>query len=288
LSEPIPVIDGMRHLAGAYDGLVLDLWGVVHDGERPFPGVTDCMAELRAAGTKLVLLSNAPRRTGLIADRLAELGIAPDSYDGIWSSGEEVWQRLADPDDPQAAALGTRGYQIGAGRDPEAFDGLPQHRVDTPEEAEFVLNTGIENIGDTVETYRAALERCAACNLPMVCANPDLVVQRGAVLEPCAGALAQEYERLGGAVWWLGKPFPEVYERVLAMFGDTPRARIAAIGDSPRTDMTGAQQAGIDGILTACGIHAAEWGMPPDAAKVTADCDALHLRPVAILPSFRW
>src|SRR5712672_3773584 len=196
------LIDGMRALAPAYDGFILDLWGVVHDGTVPFPGVLDCMERLIGAGKRLVLLSNAPRRSDDVVRRVARIGVPEWLYHGVMSSGEEAWQYLHRRDDPFYAALGRRCLHIGSERDMLIREGLELEFVDTAEQAEFILNTGPAGWEDRIEDYAPLLRRALARALPMVCANPDLVVMPGNRLALCAGALAQWYEEAGGQVRW--------------------------------------------------------------------------------------
>src|SRR5436853_6548535 len=147
------LIDGMRDLAPDYDGFILDLWGVVHDGTAPFPGVLDCMGRLIAARKRVVLLSNAPRRSDDVVRRIAVIGVPEGLYHGVMSSGEEAWQHLERRDDPFYAALGRRCLHIGSDRDLEMRDGLDLAFVATPGEADFILNTGPAGWDDTIEDY---------------------------------------------------------------------------------------------------------------------------------------
>src|SRR5437588_8631332 len=151
------LIDGMRDLAPDYDGFILDLWGVVHDGTAPFPGVLDCMGRLIHSKKRLVLLSNAPRRADDVVRRIARIGVPEGLYHGVMSSGEEAWQHLAVRDDPFYAALGRRCLQIGSDRDLEMRDGLDLDFVATPAEADFILNTGPAEWGGTIEDYQPVL-----------------------------------------------------------------------------------------------------------------------------------
>ena len=177
-------------------------------------------------------------------------------------------------DDPFYAALGRRCLHICSDRDLEIRDGLGLDYVDDAEEAEFILNTGPAGWDDTIEDYAPLLRRALASRLPMVCANPDLLVMHGARLALCAGALAQWYEQEGGRVRWHGKPYRSVYDSCLALLGIADRSRILAVGDSLRTDIAGAAGAGLDSVLIAGGIHAEEFGMAgegePDPARIAA------------------
>src|SRR5260370_32048523 len=213
------LIDGIRDLAPDYDGFILDLWGVVHDGVAPFPGVLDCMGRLVEAGKRVVLLSNARRRSDEVVSRIAKIGVPAGLYHGVMSSGEEAWQQLARRDDPVYAGLGRRVLHIGSERDLEIRDGLGLDFVETPGQADFILNTGPAGWEDTIADYAPVLMAARERGLPMVCANPDLVVIHAGRPALCAGALAEEYERLGGRGRWHGEPHPPRFAICLAPFG---------------------------------------------------------------------
>src|SRR6266566_8855769 len=284
------LIDGMRGLAPNYDGFILDLWGVVHDGVAPFPGVLDCMGRLIEAGKRVVLLSNAPRRSDDVVRRIARIGVPEGLYHGVMSSGEEAWQCLRRRDEPFYAALGRRCLHIGSERDLEIREGLDLVFVEGPAEADFILNTGPAEWDDTIADYAPVLETARAGSLPMVCANPDLVVIHDGKPALCAGALAEEYERFGGRVRWHGKPYPSVYDSCLGLLGIADKRRILAIGDSLRTDIAGAAGARIDSLFIASGIHAAEFSsngtLDPERIKAALAENGLH--PVAAAARFVW
>jgi HAD superfamily hydrolase (TIGR01459 family) len=287
------LLPGFAPLAARFDGFILDLWGVVHDGVKPYPGAVDCLARLKQAGRRCVLLSNAPRRAGAAQAAMRAMGIADDLYAGILTSGEAVHIALRDRDDAWFAALGARVFHLGPERDRNVIETLPLIRVESPAEAEFVLNTGPDDhqAGQAVEDFAPVLEACLAARLPMVCANPDLEVIRGGVRVICAGALAQRYGAMGGEVRSLGKPDPAIYPRVFAMLGLDP-ARVMAVGDALRTDIAGAAAVGIASAWVLGGIHAEELGVaegtlpPPGVAEARAAEEGLA--PEAVLPAFRW
>jgi HAD superfamily hydrolase (TIGR01459 family) len=269
-------------LAGNYDGFIVDLWGVVHDGFRPYPGVLDCLARLRDAGKRVVFLSNAPRRPAGIITLLASMGVSRDLYAGIMSSGEAVFLGLRDRGE-EFSGLGRRLYHLGPPRDRDVYDGLPYEVVDEPALADFILNTGPDDVigPHDPELYRPVLEAGLRAHLPMVCANPDLEVMKGGERIICAGYLAELYKGEGGIVIQRGKPDAAIYTPALALIG-TSRERTLAVGDSLRTDITGAKAAGIDSCWVLSGIHA----LHPENAQ--AEAQAHGVAPVAILPGFSW
>jgi len=244
-------ISGLREVADRYDGYIVDLWGVMHDGVQAFPAAVDCLRRLKARGAHVAMLSNAPRRSVSATERSAAIGVTPDLYDAMITSGEDCWLRLA------AGAPGKRALFIRAGWDNNYLDGLDIEAVDDPAHADFALVLGVDGDVETLAplepTLRAARER----DLLMVCANPDLVVMHGGAMRLCAGAVAQRYEALGGRTEYHGKPHAPVYARAFEALGVDP-SRILAIGDSLRTDITGARNVRIASLFVADGIHREE------------------------------
>jgi HAD superfamily hydrolase (TIGR01459 family) len=285
------MILGVGAIADRYDGLILDVWGVLHDGERPYPGVIDALRHLRAAGKRIVLLSNAPMRTPSVAKRLAGFGITAAHYDAILTSGEEVWQNLHDRTDPFYAALGRRCLWLGPDRHGSMVEDLGLAMVATPEAAEFILNTGPDGLDEQATAYQPLLRDAAARGLPMICANADLYVMQGDEIIRCAGILAKRYEDHGGTVRWHGKPFPSVYHGCFRLLGGLDPARILAVGDNLATDIAGASGVGIDSALVAGGIHAEALGLNaaglPDPGRLQA-LIAGNPAPRWVLPRLLW
>lgn len=288
----VPIHAGLSGLADDYDCFVVDLWGVLHDGVRAFPAALDCLAELKARGKQIMILSNAPRRAESVARRNLELGIAPELADAVMSSGEAAWRHLKARSDPWYSALGRRCYHLGPDRDRGMRAGLDYDFVDDLKQADFILNTGALSAEHAVEAYGDLLRQAKALDLPMVCANPDLEVIRGGKREICAGAIAVHYEAFGGRVRYHGKPHREIYDICFELLALGRRERVVAIGDSLRTDIAGARNAGIDGIFIAGGIHGEALGLvdgaPLDPARLAGLCDLRGLYPAAALSLLRW
>lgn len=291
-SDRISILTGISAVAGRYDGCILDLWGVLHDGVRPYPGAVDALRRLKGAGKRIVILSNGPRRASAVARRTGEIGIPDDLYHGLHSSGEETWRQLKDRSDPRYAVLGSRAFPLMPERDRGLLDGLNLDLAESPEAADFLLVTGLVDRSDTVAAYDDVLAEGARLGRPMVCANPDLEVVHDGVRELCAGALAARYEELGGVVLYNGKPHPAVYRTCLALLNGVEPKRIIAVGDSLRTDVAGAAAMGLDSLLVTGGIHAAELagagGDHPDPVRLTAACVRTGHRPTYAVPSFVW
>jgi len=289
---PMEHLPGFAPLADRYDGFVLDLWGVIHDGVNAFPHAVDCLARLREAGKRTLLLSNVPRPNEAAQARMQRMGIPDDLYTDILTSGEAVRRALQRPPDLWWVELGTRVFHLGPERDNGVIAGLPLTKVTQPSEASFVLNTGPDdhrNPTDMAE-FEEVLQDCAHHHLPMICANPDLQVIRGGVRVLCAGSLALRYQELGGDVRSIGKPDPAIYQPVLQSL-DLPVQRVLAVGDALHTDIAGA--AGVE--LAACwvlsGVHAealtnGNGGF--DVARADAIAGEASLAPIASIPRFAW
>ncbi|WP_428376737.1 TIGR01459 family HAD-type hydrolase [Lichenicoccus sp.] len=285
-------VDHLASIAAEFDGTIVDLWGVVHDGLTPYPGAIDCLQRLRAAGKRVVLLSNAPRRVGLVQDGLRRMGLPDDSYDGILTSGEATRSLLEQRTDPWIAGMGRRVLHLGPEKDANLYQGLELEIVTDPAGADLLLNTGpdddaLENgaAEDVLDVHMPLLRACAAVGLPMLCANPDLEIVRGGKRIVCAGLLASLYAQFGGTVRSIGKPHPEVYEQVRTMLG-VPLDRVLAIGDALATDIAGAKAAGIASCWVLGGIHAELIGGDNDLAE--AEARSAGLAPVATIPSLLW
>ena len=301
----IEILPGIAAIAEAYDGFVLDLWGVIHDGHKPYPDAVDCLTRLHGArlgaadagragrpAKRIVLLSNAPRRSQGVIEAMVAMGIERALYDQVVTSGELTWQALKSRSDAWHGALGRRCLHIGPERDHGLFEGLDLALVGKPEEAEFIVNTGPWRDEEQLEDYLPLLQAAAARRLPMICANPDLEVIRGGVRIICAGTLAAHYETLGAPVRYHGKPFAAAYDACLAVMGLSDRSRIVAIGDSLITDIKGAVNAGLPSLLVTSGIHAEELGLAygesPNPALLARACTRQGVSPAAAVAAFRW
>jgi HAD superfamily hydrolase (TIGR01459 family) len=274
---------GLQDLTDSYDALLCDVWGVIHNGVAAFPDAVEALRRFRAKVGPVVLLTNAPRPHGPIRDQLRQLRVPDDAYDAIVTSGDVTRAVIAE-------RPGAKVLHIGADRDLSFYVGLDARLV-SEVEAEVVSCTGLfDDETETPEDYRLLLQRCAARNLVMVCANPDLVVERGDRLVYCAGALARLYEELGGKIVLVGKPHAPIYataRRVLAELGGT---KMLAVGDGLPTDIRGACDNGVDVLFVTGGIHAADFGPPgaPEPDRVAARLRAEGLGAVAFMPALAW
>lgn len=273
-------IRGLSEIGAGYDGLILDLWGVIHDGVAPLPAAIPALLALKKTGKKVWLLSNAPRRAYTVAAKMEEMGIAPGLYDGLLTSGEASWQALGDG---LLERWGRRCLHIGRAADSSLYESLEIDLTRDPAAADFVLASGVEDFADPLEKYLPLLRACLARGLPMLCANPDRVVHIEDKLVICAGTLAHFYEGQGGQVVSFGKPYRDVYRRCLQEMG--PRRRVLAVGDSMLTDIAGATGAGLDSALVTSGIHREEFA---PGSRVEEFLRQYPYRPTYILPQFAW
>ena len=298
MDEPVPpaieMIEGLSSVIDRYDGLLVDLWGCVHNGIEPFPEAVEALLQASRIGKSVCLLSNGPRRGSILVERLDSMGVPRSAYQNVMSSGEATWLALNERSDPFHAALGRHCYRLGPVRDASVHTGNGLTMVDTIEAADFVLCTGINDNDDTVdgatvEDYEFLLQAARQRDLPMVCANPDLVVHIGDQLTICAGSLAARYQELGGAVVYHGKPYPSVYHHCFQLTGIADRSRLLAIGDGLRTDIKGGNLMGIDSLFLSAGIHAEALGQTmPSPEAVQREGEAIGALPTYAMPRLRW
>jgi HAD superfamily hydrolase (TIGR01459 family) len=284
MSELPKQITGLSEIAGDYRALFCDVWGVVHNGLRAFPGTVEALCNYRReTGGAVVLVTNAPRPAGDIAVQLESFGVPGDAFDSIVTSGDVTRAAVA-------ARPGARVYHLGPERDLGFYDGLEVALVGAAD-AELISCTGLfDDTAETPEDYRDRLAGFVGRGLQMVCANPDIVVERGDDLVWCAGALARLYEELGGAVTLSGKPHPPIYAAAMANAGLSDKRQALAVGDGLQTDVRGACNAGIDVLFITGGIHSEDFGpvLSPDPEKVRTRLDAEGLTARAFMPVLTW
>jgi HAD superfamily hydrolase (TIGR01459 family) len=285
--------DNFSAIASGYDVVLSDVWGVVHNGVAAFPEACEALTRFREGGGTVVLITNAPRPNGVVAAQVEHFGAPRSIYDAIVSSGDVTRDEIA-------KRPGQSIFHIGPKRDLAIFDGLDVTFAPV-ESADYVICSGLFNEDtETPESYRVMLEQMLDRKLFMVCGNPDVVVERGEQLLYCAGAIADLYARLGGEVLYAGKPYAPIYDLALKLAQDArgkrsghnsvDRKRVLAIGDSVRTDFTGAASYGIDCLFVTAGIHAAEFGGRdnPDPDSVERVLIAAGGKPRAIARKLKW
>ncbi|WP_426436767.1 TIGR01459 family HAD-type hydrolase [Bradyrhizobium genosp. P] len=247
----------LRDLVGGVDVVLSDIWGVVHNGLESFPEACEALHNFRQQGGTVILITNAPRPADSVQRQLRKLGVADETYDAIVSSGDLTRHFVAEHP-------GQKIFWIGPERDSSIHRGLDTTMVPL-EQADYIICTGLfDDETESAEDYRDMLTKALERKLTLVCANPDIVVERGDRLIYCAGAIAELYRELGGEVIFYGKPHRPIYERAMALATErrgrsTELSRVLAIGDSVRTDLAGAHGFGIDLLFITRGIHSDEF-----------------------------
>jgi HAD superfamily hydrolase (TIGR01459 family) len=286
-APPLSFVERFATLADGYDAVLSDVWGVIHNGVAATPAACDALVRFRAKGGTVALITNAPRPGAVVTTFLDKLAVPRDAYDAIVSSGDVTRAVMT-------KRPGRNVFHIGPPRDLPIFEGLGLNFVPL-EEADYVVCTGLaDDETETAESYRELLTQVRERNLFMVCGNPDLVVERGDRLVYCAGAVADLYGELGGEVLYAGKPHAPIYQeclsRIAALRGGEPaRSRVLAIGDSVRTDLTGAAGMGIDCLFVTAGIHAEELGRDqPNTAALNEMFATAGVLPKAVTRKLVW
>jgi HAD superfamily hydrolase (TIGR01459 family) len=287
---PATILKNAGPLLSRYEVIFCDVWGVVHNGKRAHAPAGAALARFREQGGSVILVSNAPVPADGVEQVLARTGVRRDAWDAIVSSGDIALRHIAE-----------KGYQRMHWVGPSERDYKLYVRLKKPQaalaEADAIVCTGLQDDRrESVQDYLGLIEGGLARQLPFVCANPDLVVDVGPLRLPCAGSIAAEYERLGGQVFWAGKPHPAAYasalQKATALRGAEPRLnRILAIGDAVRTDMAAARGLGVDGLFIAGGIHREELMLegavdPAALGKLLAAAEATAT--VATMSALRW
>lgn len=287
--QQIDMIAGLSTLAEAYDGVICDVWGVLHNGISPYPAAAEALARFRGLGKAVVLLTNAPRPAKAVEELLSrQYAIGPESYDEIVTSGSVA--RKAFETEPRR-----RLFHLGPRHNLGLFEGLDVELVGE-DEAEYVALTGLfDDETETADTYRPMFQRFVERGLKVYCANPDVVVERGDRLVYCAGALAQLYVELGGDATIIGKPYKPVYDAALAAIDralgrPADRRRVLAIGDGLPTDIKGAWGQGIDVLMVTAGIHGPDFGdlLNPDPVRLAKRLEAEGFGIRAAIPRLAW
>jgi HAD superfamily hydrolase (TIGR01459 family) len=249
-------IAGLHEIADRFDHVLLDQWGTLHEGKAVFPEARACVRALRTAGKRVLILSNSGRRSDDNAERLAGLGLPENEHDSVLTSGEVVWHGLRDKAEPPFDQLGRHALLIARGNALSMIEGLDFVAVTNPARADFIWLAGLDDLSSNPEDWREELERFAARKLPMLCANPDLIMFTPRGLLPAPGALAQLYAKLGGTVHYVGKPHPAIFATALKRLGNPKPERVLVLGDSLDHDIEGGRRAGMLTALVTSGVHA--------------------------------
>lgn len=279
-------IDSLDALSGRYAAILCDVWGVVHNGVSAFAEAHEALARARARGVAVVLITNAPRPHDGVEAQLDLLGVPAGAYDRVVTSGDVTRDLIRDG--------ARRLFHLGPDRDLSLYDGLDVELVEEFEASSVVCTGLFDDDTETPDDYADMLRRLRARDLPFICANPDIVVEKGDRLIWCAGALARDYALLGGRTMIAGKPHRPIYEAALKAAGEVlgrpvAASEVLAIGDGVLTDVKGAEANGIDVLYVSGGIHAADYGdtLDPDPVLLAAFLEKHGHHPVAIIPRLR-
>ena len=283
--RPRPV-DELAAILDGRKALLCDVWGVVHNGVDHMPAAARALAGARERGVAVVLVTNAPRPAADVIVQLDRFGLPHSAYDRVVTSGDVTRDMIAEG--PR------RLFHLGPGRDLGLFAGLDVELVEEFETAGVVCTGLFDDETETPDDYAEMLQRMRSRNLPMICANPDIAVERGERIVYCGGALARAYGQLGGTVHIAGKPYRPIYDLAVAIAGEIAghaltRDEILAIGDGVLTDIKGATDAGIDALYISAGIHAAEYGdrANPDMERMRAFLESHGPAPLYTMPVLR-
>ncbi len=288
------IVTALSQVSGRYRALFVDLWGCVHDGVRAVPGAVEALRAFRATGGRVVLVTNSPRPRAGVAAQIVGFGVTADAYDAIATSGDAARAALF------TGAVGSRVWHLGPAHDSGFFE--PPAILDSPiaiervplDLAEGIACTGpIDPMADP-SALRPELLAAKTRGLRLLCANPDIVVDRGGVREWCAGAVAQLYTEMGGESLYFGKPHPPIYDlarRRLAVIEDVPDSAVLAIGDGPLTDAAGAMGEDLDFMFISGGLGAAETATPeggdPDPTRLARYLETAGMAPTYVIGTLR-
>lgn len=284
-----PAITGLRSIIARYDLILCDLWGVMHNGINAIPGANDACARAREAGATVMMISNAPRPGPVVAKQIEGYGVPKSAYDDVVASGDVTREELM-------ARPGAKVFHLGPQRDLPNYEGLDLTLVDFDHADLIVCSGPFNDADDQPEQYRELLMRAKARSLTLICANPDIVVERGDRLVWCAGALAAIYDEIGGKTIYAGKPHSQIYEialkRAAKLRGkEIGRKRVLAVGDGLRTDILGAVRNGFDSLFIARGIHAADLAGEDgahDSTKLLKAFADVGATPTGVMREFIW
>ena len=291
MTDETPYITGLHGISESYDAFIVDLWGVVYEEQRLCFGVFNALSQLQEAGKKVVFLSNSPLRSADMIKILERLGIKRQLYFGVLTAGEVVYHELRRRIDPFFTDLGQKCFHIGPETSWRPYADLGYVPVENIDDADFIFVTGTAGVLDSLDKYDLFFKVSLSRHLPMVCACPDSFILHNGVPQMAAGALAAQYKKLGGNVFWRGKPDSSVFLYCVEGLG-MDKAKIAVIGDCVQTDIYGANLSGLDAYLVAGGVHAKELGInrgqKPGAERIKALLKQYDCTAKAVLPAFIW
>lgn len=285
------IIKGIGDLADRYDAFLVDQWGVLHNGQAPYPGVVQCLKRLVWAGKQVIIISNSGKRSDGNQARMKTLGFPRNSYTHLVTSGEIAWQMLATGSGVIGQLRRTPCLLLTSDPSETFAQGLTVPFVDSIEQAGWILLGGIDD-ARSPSFYEAMIEEGVARKLPLVCTNPDLTRITPNGLQPSVGSIAQAYQEHGGHVYFIGKPHPEIYRHCLSLVSGLPASRILGIGDSIHHDIVGGQSVGINTLLILRGVHEDHFTDTNDSLEINNRIRKIAGQHGALpdwaVPAFQW
>jgi HAD superfamily hydrolase (TIGR01459 family) len=286
---------GISDISDSYAGFIIDQWGVLHNGEMPYEGVIECLRELKARNKYIIILSNSGKRADVNRERLKSMGIGPDLYNDIVTSGEMVWQGMKKQDEGFFKGLGKKCYLISRGGDRSIVEGLDVDLVDDVSKADFLLISGADSPEMTLKDYEPVLRMAVRKQMKAICANPDALGVFGGVNIMGPGMLAARYSDFGGVVHYMGKPHQPIFQKCIQILQghEIYPGQTVIIGDTMAHDMLGGALVNIDTCLVKTGIHSAAFR----GAKTPADVDKTlnilsaqynNIRPKYLVHMLKW
>lgn len=291
LSE-IKICEGLSDLSDSYQGWIVDQWGVLHDGEKPYEGVLDTLKELKARGKQLIILSNSGKRSHLNIKRMEELGFDMSVFDHVVTSGEVTWQGLKEQKDHVFQGLGQNCLLFSRGNDRTILEDTGITVVESADNADFILLSGVDAPEKTLTYYEAQLKIAARRGLKMICANPDMKGIMGAQTTLGPGQIAKRYQDFGGVVHYIGKPHSLIYKVVMEKFVDVLPSGMIVVGDSLAHDILGGAHTSLDTCLIGAGLHRVAFNKDQTEEDFQKTLNTLGsnfgVRPTAFAKSFTW
>lgn len=287
---------GISDISDSYSGFIIDQWGVLHDGDKPYEGVIDCLKELKSRNKFIIVLSNSGKRAEQNKERMKKIGIGPSLYDAIVTSGEMTWQGLHEQNEGFFKNIGKKAYVISRGGDTSIVDGLSEISiVSDVEEADFLIISGTDAPEKTLEDYESLLKKAVRKRLKALCANPDSQGVMGAGYIMGAGTLARRYTDFGGVVHYIGKPHQPIFQHCIKMLQEKEiyPGQTVIIGDTMAHDILGGSLVNIDTCLVRDGLHLPAFAKAKDAASTDKALKMLvaqynHVRPKYLVNRLQW
>jgi len=287
--------NGISDISDSYSGFIIDQWGVLHNGDKPYDGVVECLKELKSRKKHIIILSNSGKRSEENKERLKKVGIGPSLYDQILTSGEMTWQGINDQDDGFFVGLGKKVYVISRGGDRSIVNGLDVEVVDDPAKADFLIISGSDAPDKSLEDYEPILKAAVRNRLTALCANPDSrgVMGTNSIMGP--GTLARRYQDFGGVVHYIGKPHQPIFKHCIKILQEKEiyPGQTIMIGDALAHDILGGNSVNIDTCLVRTGLHAQSFENATTPAGMQKAITLLanqynNVRPKYLVESLKW